>query len=294
MSAANDLNKQSFSDVQFDEITSNGDDSVSATEKQIAAALNKKLSVVLNDTVGTAAHSRRKLTFKQFLKQNHQLASVFQFSIKPFSGHGYWIFDRVAASYFVSALQGNTKNDHNLSDLSQLDLKHLQRIAELINESYQAAWSERCQLETFLTNRYVDIRSMNTLQEEEEIFLTPFMLESSSNLSQLHLLIPKSTDQKLKDFLQMTSLKKEEGHASPSKKELFKVVLQTEVEIKAVLGEASILVKDLLDLANGDILQLDCPADNPLKVKIQGKTKFKARPGVVNGKCAIKIVDEID
>ncbi len=62
-----------------------------------------------------------------------------------------------------------------------------------------------------------------------------------------------------------------------------------ELPLVAELGKATITVRELLDLAIGDVLKLDTPIIGELVVSLDGKPRFAARPGKVDDKKAIRI-----
>ena len=52
-------------------------------------------------------------------------------------------------------------------------------------------------------------------------------------------------------------------------------------------------MRDLTELAVGDIIILDHEANKPLNITVEGIHKFRGVPGVVRGNRAIKITETI-
>jgi flagellar motor switch protein FliM len=65
----------------------------------------------------------------------------------------------------------------------------------------------------------------------------------------------------------------------------------TSVEAKAVLGETSLTLRELIGLEPGDILRTNIPMDGDVQVLIGGKTRIHGRPGVSKGKVAVRITE---
>jgi flagellar motor switch protein FliM len=64
----------------------------------------------------------------------------------------------------------------------------------------------------------------------------------------------------------------------------------TYLPVIAELGKTSITVTELLDLKIGDIIKTKKRVDQEIEVVIAGKRKLAARPGVVDGKKAARII----
>ncbi len=63
----------------------------------------------------------------------------------------------------------------------------------------------------------------------------------------------------------------------------------TLLPIKVVLGKTDIMVRDFLELQEGDVLPLDRNINEDLKVYVGNRHKFNGKPGLKKNKVAIKI-----
>ncbi len=71
--------------------------------------------------------------------------------------------------------------------------------------------------------------------------------------------------------------------------ELRRKVETMTVPVKVSLGEATVTVRELLDLSVGDVIRLDTRTDEPLSVRVGDKRKFLAKPGRVGSRLAVEI-----
>jgi flagellar motor switch protein FliM len=56
-------------------------------------------------------------------------------------------------------------------------------------------------------------------------------------------------------------------------------IARVEVELTAVLGTARVAMRELLSLEVNDVIALDTPVDGEVSVLVEGKPKFRGRPG---------------
>ncbi|MGM9993047.1 MAG: flagellar motor switch protein FliM [Candidatus Bruticola sp.] len=66
-------------------------------------------------------------------------------------------------------------------------------------------------------------------------------------------------------------------------------VQNAKVPITVSLGRAELLFQELLSLERGDTIRLDTEISQPLRVKVNNKTKFLGHPGTKDSKLACKI-----
>ncbi len=85
------------------------------------------------------------------------------------------------------------------------------------------------------------------------------------------------------------SSKKQQGKFEEISKELKSNVLNMNVKVSVVLGQAILTVGEILDLEVGDVIRLDTHVGDDITVFVQEKPKFKAQPGLYKDRKAVKI-----
>lgn len=63
------------------------------------------------------------------------------------------------------------------------------------------------------------------------------------------------------------------------------------VQLTVNLGQAQVTVKELLDLAIGDVIRLDARSNEALSVQVGDKLKFRGKPGLLGSRLAIEVTD---
>jgi flagellar motor switch protein FliN/FliY len=70
-------------------------------------------------------------------------------------------------------------------------------------------------------------------------------------------------------------------------------ILDIPLKVSVELGRAQIIIKDLLQLGQGSVLELDKLAGEPLEVLVNGKLVARGEVVVVNEKFGIRLTDII-
>jgi flagellar motor switch protein FliM len=64
---------------------------------------------------------------------------------------------------------------------------------------------------------------------------------------------------------------------------------ETQLSATAILGEAKLTLRELLELEPGDVVRTSIPVGSEVAVKLGGKTRLWGTPGVSRGKVAVKV-----
>ncbi|QTA38760.1 flagellar motor switch protein FliM [Thermosipho ferrireducens] len=77
-------------------------------------------------------------------------------------------------------------------------------------------------------------------------------------------------------------------------KSLRENLARTIVELSAVIGKTQLSLWEILNLEKGDVIRLNTHKNEPFKITLNGKTKFKGLPGTFKGRYAVKITEVIN
>jgi flagellar motor switch protein FliM len=68
-----------------------------------------------------------------------------------------------------------------------------------------------------------------------------------------------------------------------------RLVFNSEIEVKAMLGHSQITVRDLINLEPGDVIVLNKKADEPVEVLVEGVPKYLAKMGIYRDHLALQV-----
>jgi flagellar motor switch protein FliM len=140
-----------------------------------------------------------------------------------------------------------------------------------------------------------DPRVINFVPPETDLLVIKLVVQIDMAAGNIYLAIPYLSLEPLRD-----KLKSLNGHVDITNKNgkswvgnIEKDIQQIEVEIAARLEELSLPIKEILDLREGDIIDLGRAPDAPLQVLVGSRPKYHAMLGTHNGKKAVRITDKI-
>ncbi|MEA2709487.1 MAG: flagellar motor switch protein FliM [Phycisphaerales bacterium] len=89
------------------------------------------------------------------------------------------------------------------------------------------------------------------------------------------------------------------GETEAQRQDLHKNILESAVELRALLAETHVRLSDVLDMQPGDVITTDKPAGDEVQVQVEGKDKLQAQVGQLHGNRVVQItrlppIDEAD
>lgn len=149
-------------------------------------------------------------------------------------------------------------------------------------------------LEPALLKVESDPRMVNIVPPEAELMVAKFAVQVGNLSGEIALAIPHASLEPLRE-----KLREGVARANGTRDALWRPHVTAELaEMEAVLavqvGSVLLQVRDILNFQVGDVLELGCDPNAPLRVAVEGKVKFIAQAGVRNGRKSIRITGRIN
>jgi len=187
---------------------------------------------------------------------------------------------------------GEGKVEGEPRELTHIERRITKRLLDRLATDFGAAWSPAFDLATAVSGFYGSADEIE-MNPEEMVLVSGFVWRLASAEHKVSLAIPASSLDPVRDLLtpQRWLRGKASGGnipAASASQLLEPVMLQSVVE----LGRTRVSVQDIIGMGIGDVIRLDRTVADSLDVKIGGKVKFYARPGLVGRRLAVQIVEQ--
>jgi flagellar motor switch protein FliM len=232
--------------------------------------------------------------YSAFLRGIPVPANINIVSVKPLRGNGLVICDpKLVFTIIDNMFGGSGRSQYRIEgrDFSATEQRIIQRTLEVALEEYRKAWASVYPLTLEYLRSEMNPQFATVATPGEIVVTTTFALEIGNLGGELHLCIPYSTLEPIRDIL-FSAL---QGDAMEADKRWVNLLSQqikvAELELTAELGHAKATVGELLALKPGDFIELDL--EETLVVKSEGVPVFRCRYGVSDGHYAVKVEDFI-
>ena len=211
-------------------------------------------------------------------------------AVRPLRGAGLVVCEPTLVFAMIDSLFGGAGKFHTRiegRDFSPTESRIIQRLVDVISAEYKKAWLGIYPLELEYQRSEMQPQFANIASPGEIVVCTSFTLEFGDTTGGIHMCIPYSTLEPIRDVLYSSI----QGDANEPDRRwvnlLTHQIQAAEVEIVAELGKAPATVEQLLALKAGDFIELDL--DPIIEGKIDGVPVLEAHYGTSNGKYALKI-----
>lgn len=256
------------------------------------------LSGMLRAIVEVKLISVDQLTYSEFV---FSLENPTCFNLLWSAGlEGHFILDLSPSIIFpiVDRLLGGGKDgnmEYPSRPLTEIELHLVSRITALCIAGLENAWDNVCKLKLAVQQVESNPQLVQIVPPNEVIVLISFELTMGDVRGIMNLCIPFNTIEPMSGKLSSDSWAAYQKKAvdPEQKRQLEKNLRRAPVELVVHLATTQLNAKDLSQLAVGDIILTENDIRQGAKVLVEGRPLFQAFPGVLKGKKAVRMGENL-
>jgi len=254
------------------------------------------LSNALRKMANLSVNSTGPLKFSEFMNSLPLPSCLNILRLDPLRGAAVMVIESKLLYALVDSFFGGNDVPYTKiegKDFTQIEIKIARRVVLSAIDDYEKAWEPVYPLKVGYSRTEINPQFVAVVPPSDVVIATTFDVELEKVSGTIKIVIPYATLEPIKsklsvgfqseqlevDFIWINRIKEQ--------------IMGTSANVLVKLGEADIALRDLMELAPGDIIQLDTDATMPLDIQIEGIPKFKGIPGLLKGNRALKIVESL-
>lgn len=265
--------------------------------ENFARSVSTYLSGRVRTFVSINLASIDQITYEEFIRSLPAPAFIVVFSAPEFVGSAILEMNLELFYAILDLILGGPGTTNVKRPPTEIEISIMRKEVMNILANLAQAWGDvyafSPTIESIENNpQFVQIAPPNEMILLISLFLTIGKTEGFMNVCW-----PSSLMEPLMDRLSSRNwfkVAKKEEASEKLQKDLVENLGQMNVVINAVLGEAILTVREILELEVGDVIRLKSHKDEDITLQVQGKTKFLARPGTYKGYRAVKITKVVE
>lgn len=245
----------------------------------------------LQRTFSVTRTSLETYEFQKFLAGKSNPGAIGILDLNPLSHGALIVFDPKLSFSMIEIMLGASPDLETLQLdrlLTPIELNIVKSITPDVCSALDKAFSQLLEMNSSLLKIENNARLVSIVEPESEVIVGTFIVKAGELSGEIHLVFPFATLEPLRDQL------KELLNISTATTSTWQNVLEEEIQetaatLTAQSGTITMPIEQLLNMQEGDILNLNYDPNSPMKVLVEGKLKFFAIPGTHNGKKAISL-----
>lgn len=254
------------------------------------------LSNSLRKMANLSVNSTGPLKFSEFMNSLPLPSCLNILRLDPLRGAAVMVIESKLLYALVDSFFGGNDVPYTKiegKDFTQIEIKIARRVVLSAIDDYEKAWEPVYPLKVGYSRTEINPQFVAVVPPSDVVIATTFDVELEKVSGTIKIVIPYATLEPIKsklsvgfqseqlevDFIWINRIKEQ--------------IMGTSANVLVKLGDADITMSDLLDLAPGDIIQLNTDATMPLDIFVEGIPKFKGIPGLLKGNRALKIIESL-
>lgn len=208
----------------------------------------------------------------------------------PLRGSGLIIIEPTLVFQVVDHLFGGSGQIHTRiegRDFTATESRVIQRLLDVVFAELEKAWSSVYPLKFEYVRSEMNTQFANICTPTEVVVAASFTIDLGSGGGDIHVCLPYSMLEPIRDIIYSSF------QADRAETDLRWVTLMTQqvqdakLDLLVTLAEASLTLRDLVDLEVGDVISIDVP--ETLTATVDGIPVLECKYGISGGKYALKV-----
>lgn len=254
------------------------------------------LSTRFQRAVSVKLDALESMSFETLLQRLSGRGAIGILQIEPLSGGGLAIFDEQLSFSLVEIVLGGSSEKEITAlerSMSAIELNVIRDVIESACPELNKGFRQLLDVKSSLVKVVSNLRLLNFVQPSAGVVSARFRVTIDNLEGEISLVIPHSSLEPLQKQQQNKSIPVSAVQNSKWRNVVCEELDYMDVEIEALLSTLSLRVRDILNFQVGDVIELGCNPDTPLRVMVEGRPKFYGMAGVQGGKKAIRIMERI-
>ncbi len=254
------------------------------------------LSTRFQRTAQMKLEAMESMAFEHLLQRLSGRGAIGVLQLEPLSGGALLIFDeRLSFSLVEMVLGGSADHEMHIPErsMSAIELNVIRDVLSSSCPELNKGFQQLQNIDAALVEVVSNLRLLNFVGPEVGVVAAKFKVTIESLEGDITLVVSHQTLEPLQRKQQQKAVPVSAVQNSKWQALVGGELEHMEVELEALLATLSLRVRDILNFQVGDVIELDCKPDSPLKLMVEQRPKFFGMAGLQSGKKAIRVLGRI-
>ncbi|HUW58435.1 MAG TPA: flagellar motor switch protein FliM [Planctomycetota bacterium] len=254
-----------------------------ALHETFARNVAAQLSSAMRRAVETELSCVEQVTYSEFILSLPNPTCLILLSAKPLEGSMVLEVNPSIAYPVVDRLLGGTGEDTLIPDrpLTEIEDRIIVKILSPLLNLLKEMWSNIKTIDFAVTDVQSNPQLLQIAPPHDPVVVVSFQLTMGEAVGLMNLCIPYATIEPIMGKFSTHNwfAAARRPNQETNLTQITRSLADADLEVVADLAVTQITVRELLDLEVGDLIKTDVSVDAEATVYVEGKRKFKGRPG---------------
>ena len=259
-------------------------------------AVRTSLSTTLRRIIDLTSAPMELERFGAFVRTLPVPSSLQIFKMAPFRGHALIVLEpKLVFTLVENFLGGSGTRNIRIEgrDFTAIEQRLIRRVVNILLNDLEKAWYSLQPLKVQYVRSEINPQFAKICQPEDVVLINRYDVDMDRAVGSITTCIPLANLESVKAKL-LTTFQREQSEEDLSiKRTIQENIKNVGLEVRVQLGTATIPAGDIMDLAVGDIIQLERRTDELLPAFVAGARKYMGTPGIHRGNNALLIKKKV-
>ncbi len=264
--------------------------------ERLSREVRATLSSLLQTNVDVSANPFDTLKFSEFVRSLPVPTSLHVFRLEPLRGHGLVVLEsqlvyNLIDTFFGGEALGKARVEGR--EFTPIEEVMIKKAVVAVLKNIEASWSPIEPVKAALIRSEMNPQFTAIVLPTDLVIVTRFEIELEQVAGNLVVCYPYSMIEPMRNKLSSGVQAETEEIDNTWRRMIEDVIVNSEVDLKILLGKTQITAERLLYMQPGDVIQLDNDATEPISCFVDGLEKMTGFIGVQRGFQAFQINNKI-
>lgn len=249
---------------------------------------------LLRRAADVSVNSIKILKFGEYVHTLYVPTSLNMIKFRPLRGTALVVLDATLVFKLVDNFFGGDGRHAKIEgrEFTPTELRVVQMLLAQLFLDLAEAWKAVMPIEFEYINSEVNPSLANIVSPSEVVVVSTFTIELDGGGGDLHITMPYSMIEPIREVLDAGLQSDNDGKDDRWANALREDILDAEVKLECNFVRQEILLRDIMELSEGDIIPIELPENHVLTAN--GVPLFRVEQGQHGGHLALKIKEFID
>lgn len=271
--------------------------SLTRIHENFARLLTTFFSAQLRTFVQISVVSVDQLPYDEFIRSIPKMTILNVFSAPPLEGRMVLeVNPNIAYTMLDRVLGGPGLAPNKINSLTEIDSMIMEKIFTRSLDNFQEAWKNIIDVNPKYEAMEVNPQFMQIASPNETVAVISFSTKIGDTTGMINLCLPHVVLEPLMPKLTAHHWfsKQKKAVGVEDFNNIQRKINYASLPVSVELGNSVITVSEFLQLAVGDVIQLEKSVEEPLTTFVGNVPKYEVAPGSVRGKLAVQITNVIE